>query len=84
MHIRIYQKGWHSKLTSFKKLKKVQGSPRVMIANCYREHTPFGPALRGFNVSAFRLLHVSFEQDIAYFVDLIPGTNALSTFIVNL
>ena len=55
-----------------------------MIANCYREHAPFRPALRGFNVSAFRLLHVSFEQDIAYFVDLIPGTNALSTFIVNL
>ena len=56
----------------------------MMIANCYREHAPFGPALRGFNVLAFRLLHVSFEQDIAYFVDLIPGTNALSTFIVNL
>ena len=55
-----------------------------MIANCSREHAPFGPAFRGFSVSAFRSLHVSFEQDIAYFVDLIPGTNALSTFIVNL
>ena len=47
----------------------VQGSPRVMIANCYGEHAPFGPAFRGFSVSAFRSLHVSFEQDIAYFVD---------------
>ena len=55
-----------------------------MIANCSREHAPFGPAFRGFSVSAFRWLHVSFEQDITYFVDLIPGTNALSTFIVNL
>ena len=62
----------------------VQGSPRVMIANCYREHALFGPAFRGFSVSAFRSLHVSFEQDIVYFVDLIPETNALSTFIVNL
>ena len=60
----------------------VQGSPRVMIANCYGEHAPFGPAFR--ELSAFRTLHVSFEQDIAYFVDLIPGTNALATFMVNL
>ena len=55
-----------------------------MIANCFGEHAPFGPAFSGFSVSAFRSLHVSFEQVIAYFVDLIPGTNALSTFIVNL
>ena len=55
-----------------------------MIANCYGEHAPFGPAFREFSVSVFRSLHVCFEQDIAYFVDLIPGTNALSTFIVNL
>ena len=52
----------------------------MMIANCYREHAPFGPVFRGFSVSAFRSLHVSFGQDIAYFVYLIPGTNALSTF----
>ena len=51
-----------------------------MIANCSREHAPFGPAFRGFSVSAFRSLHVSFEQDIAHFVDLIPGTNALLDF----
>ena len=62
----------------------VQGSPWVMIANCFGEHAPFGPAFSGFSVSAFRSLHVSFEQVIAYFVDLIPGTNALSTFIANL
>ena len=37
-----------------------------MIANCYGEHAPFGPAFRGFSVSAFRSLHVSFEQDIAF------------------
>ena len=62
----------------------VQGSPRVMIANCYGEHAPFRSAFCRFSVSAFRSLHVSFEQDITYFIDLIPGTNALSTFIVNL
>ena len=45
----------------------VQGSPWEMIANCYREHAPFGPVFHGFSVSAFRSLHVSFEQDIAYF-----------------
>ena len=56
----------------------------MMIANCYREHAPFGPVFRGCSVSAFRSLHISFGQDIAYFVYLIPGTNALSTFIVNL
>ena len=55
-----------------------------MIANCYGEHAPFGPAFRGFSVAAFRLLHVSFEQVILYFVDQIPGTNVLWTFIVNL
>ena len=55
-----------------------------MIANCYREHAPFGPAFCGFSVVAFRSLHVSFEQVILYFIDQIPGTNALSTFIVNL
>ena len=66
---------------------EVQGSPRVMIANCYREHAPFGPAFRGFSVSAFRSLHVSFEQDIAYpptpplavlFIDLSPASRSAS------
>ena len=32
-----------------------------MIANCYGEHAPFGPAFSGFSVSAFRSLLVSFE-----------------------
>ena len=55
-----------------------------MIANCYGEQAPFRPALCGFSVSAFRSLHVSFEQVIHYFLDQIPGMNALSTFTVNL
>ena len=58
-----------------------------MIANCYGEHAPFGPAFRGFSVSAFRSLHVSFKQDIVYpptpplavlFIDLSPASRSAS------
>ena len=50
-----------------------------MIDNCYREHAPFGPVFRGFSVSAFRSLHVSFEQDIAY-----PPTPTLAVLFIDL
>ena len=58
-----------------------------MIANCYTEHALFGPAFRGFSVSAFRSLHVSFKQDIVYpptpslavlFIDLSPASRSAS------
>lgn len=48
-----------------KKEEQVQGSPRVMIVNCYGEHTPFRLAFSGFSASAFRSLHLSFELVIA-------------------
>ena len=44
----------------------VQGSPRVIIANCYGEHAPSGLAFSGFSVSAFRSLYVSFVLVIAF------------------
>ena len=43
----------------------VQGSPRVMIANCYLEHAPVGQAFSGFSVSSFRSFHSSFELVVA-------------------
>ena len=55
-----------------------------MIADSYGENAPFWAAFHEFSVSAFRSLHVSFEQVIVYFVDQIPEKNALSTCIVNL
>ena len=56
-----------------------------MIANCYWGHAPFGIAFSKFSVSAFRSLHASFKQVIAYpptpplavlFIDLSPASRS--------
>ena len=44
----------------------VQGSPWVMIANCFCEHPLVGLAFSGSSVSPFRSFHVSFELVAAY------------------